>query len=60
LTLWRRLAHVVTGRRRDRAVRAEAERVLLESDLGVAAVEDILARLEGVPDLEPGPRFRPP
>ncbi|MGH7569812.1 MAG: hypothetical protein ACREL9_12745 [Gemmatimonadales bacterium] len=50
MALWRRLAEVLTGRRRDPAVRADAERVLLESDLGVTAVEEILDRLEGVPD----------
>jgi fused signal recognition particle receptor len=46
--LWRRLARAFG--RRDPAARADAERVLLEADLGVAATDAILERLAGVPD----------
>ena len=41
--LWGRLARFVTGK--DHEARAEAERILLEADFGVAATEAILARL---------------
>ncbi len=41
--LWGRLARLVTGR--DPRARAEAERILLEADFGVAATEAILDRL---------------
>jgi fused signal recognition particle receptor len=43
--LWSRLARLVTGGGNDPAARAEAERVLLEADFGVAATDDILDRL---------------
>lgn len=45
--LWRRLAGVFS--RRDPAARAEAERVLLEADLGVPATDAILAAVADVP-----------
>lgn len=48
--LWRRLATVFT--RRDPAARADAERVLLEADLGVPATEAILAAVADVPHEE--------
>jgi fused signal recognition particle receptor len=41
--LWSRLSRFVTGR--DPKARAEAERILLEADFGVAATEAILDRL---------------
>src|SRR5258706_13442681 len=41
--LWSRLAGFVTGN--DPAAGAEAERVLLEADFGVAATDEILDRL---------------
>jgi fused signal recognition particle receptor len=41
--LWSRLSRLVTGR--DPKARAEAERILLEADFGVAATEAILDRL---------------
>ncbi|HMJ59168.1 MAG TPA: hypothetical protein VK467_08530, partial [Gemmatimonadales bacterium] len=43
--LWSRLARLVTGGGNDPAARAEAERVLLEADFGVAATDEILGRL---------------
>jgi len=43
--LWSRLARLVTGGGNDPAARAEAERVLLEADFGVAATDEILDRL---------------
>lgn len=45
--LWRRLAGIFT--RRDPAARADAERVLLEADLGVPATDAILAAVADVP-----------
>lgn len=48
--LWRRLASVFT--RRDPAARAEAERVLLEADLGVPATDAILTAVADVPHAE--------
>src|SRR5882762_5157907 len=50
--LWRRLAHFVTGN--DPAARAEAERVLLEADFGVAATDEILDRLGKSGARDPG------
>jgi fused signal recognition particle receptor len=47
-TLWQRLARAFS--RRDPGVRAEAERILLEADFGVAATEEILTQVERVPD----------
>jgi fused signal recognition particle receptor len=46
--LWQRLARVFA--RRDPGVRADAERILLEADFGVAATEEILAHVERVSD----------
>ena len=43
--LWGRLARLVTGNDPGGGARAEAERVLLEADFGVAATEAILERL---------------
>jgi fused signal recognition particle receptor len=43
--LWGRLARLVAGG--DRAARAEAERILLEADFGVAATDVILDRISG-------------
>lgn len=43
--LWSRLARLMTGGGNDPAARAEAERVLLEADFGVAATDEILGRL---------------
>ncbi len=48
MPLWQRLAHVF--RRRDPALRAEAERILLEADFGVAATEELLEQAARVPD----------
>lgn len=48
--LWGKLARVFG--RRDAQAREEAERILLEADFGVAAAEELLTRLDRVPDLE--------
>jgi len=48
MSLWTRLAQVFGGR--GAAARAEAERVLLEADFGVAATAEILDRVAGVGD----------
>ncbi|HEY6808484.1 MAG TPA: signal recognition particle-docking protein FtsY [Gemmatimonadales bacterium] len=50
MALWSALARAF--RRRDPAARAEAERILLEADFGVAAATALLARLDRVPDAE--------
>ena len=48
--LWGKLARVFG--RRDAQAREEAERILLEADFGVAAAEELLTRLDRVPDRE--------
>jgi fused signal recognition particle receptor len=48
--LWGKLARVFG--RRDAKAREEAERILLEADFGVAAAEELLTRLDRVPDRE--------
>lgn len=46
--LWGKLARVFG--RRDASARQEAERILLEADFGVVAAEELLARLDRVPE----------
>ncbi len=48
--LWSRIGRVLS--RRDPAARADAERILLEADFGPAVAEELLHRLEKVPDRE--------
>src|ERR1041385_1129682 len=50
MALWQKLARVFG--RRDRGVREEAERILLEADFGVAATEEILEEVARVSDGE--------
>jgi fused signal recognition particle receptor len=46
--LWSKIGRVLS--RRDPAARADAERILLEADFGPAVAEELLHRLEQVPD----------
>jgi len=46
--LWSKIGRVLS--RRDPAARADAERILLEADFGPALAEELLQRLEQVPD----------
>jgi len=48
--LWTRLGRVLG--RRDPAARADAERILLEADFGPSVAEELLGRLDRVPDHE--------
>ncbi|HEY6783445.1 MAG TPA: hypothetical protein VI159_00750, partial [Gemmatimonadales bacterium] len=48
--LWSKIGRVLG--RRDQAARADAERILLEADFGPALAEELLGRLEKVPDRE--------
>ncbi|HYK10022.1 MAG TPA: signaling recognition particle receptor family protein [Gemmatimonadales bacterium] len=48
--LWSKLGRVLG--RRDPAARADAERILLDADFGPALADELLARLDQVPDRE--------
>jgi fused signal recognition particle receptor len=48
--LWSKIGRVLA--RRDPAARADAERILLEADFGPAVADELLQRLEKVPDRE--------
>lgn len=48
--LWSKIGRVLS--RRDPAARADAERILLEADFGPAVADELLQRLEQVPDRE--------
>jgi fused signal recognition particle receptor len=48
--LWSKIGRVLS--RRDPAARADAERILLEADFGPAVADELLNRLEKVPDRE--------